>query len=58
MKDSKWGSIDSKFNIVLEPEITLDPNIIPKFVGRYLIDGEDNIMAMKVSEGQDISPMD
>lgn len=58
MKDSKWGSIDSKFNIVLEPEITLDPNIIPKFVGRYLIDGEDNIMAMKVSEGQNISPMD
>ena len=58
MKDSKWGSIDSKFNIVLEPEITLDPNIIPKFVGKYLIDGEDNIMAMKVSEGQNISPMD
>lgn len=58
MKDGKWGSIDSNFNIVLEPEITLDPNIIPKFVGRYLIDSEDNIIAMKVSEGQNISPMD
>ena len=39
-KDGKWGAVDSKGNIVVEPTLKLDNNILIEFIGKWHL-GED-----------------
>ena len=36
-KDGKWGSIDQKGEIIVEPKYTLENNIVIDFIGTYYL---------------------
>ena len=39
-KDGKWGSVDSKGNVVIEPTYNLDNYLLVNFIGRWHL-GQD-----------------
>lgn len=50
-KDGKWGSINSKFEIVQEPKYGFNnTNILPKLLGKYLINSENGLFAIYTHE--------
>lgn len=50
-KDGKWGSINSKFEIVQEPKYSFNnTNILPKLLGKYLINSENGLFAIYTHE--------
>ena len=46
-KGNKWGSINSEFKITAEPKYEFNSTVLPKFVGKYIIDFESYGFALE-----------
>ena len=50
-KDGKWGSLDSEYKEVSEFKYKFDSNnIVPKFIGKYLIDEEESMYVLDLKQ--------
>ena len=48
-KDDKWGVIDNKGNIVVEPSYEIEKYYYPRFIGQYLIEQIETTHVIEVN---------